>query len=127
MCIDYIGSVFISVFNEKERDRMILKFNKSKLKLIQSHKTYTGASEEYNSDKINCKAKELMNTNPNITRQSAYDKARQICNKGKNIGKKIKLAIHDETVRSLALAYKRTKGMSNRQAYRQACRQLAIN
>jgi hypothetical protein len=106
---------------------MISKFNKSQLKLIQPHKTYTGASEEYNSDTINCKAKELMNTNPNITRQRAYDKARKLCNKGKKICKKIELVVNDETVRSLALAYKRNKGMSNRQAYRQAYRQLAIN
>ena len=106
---------------------MISKFNKSQLKLIQPQKTYIGASEEYNSDRINCKAKELMSTNPNITRQRAYDKARQLCSKGKKICKKIELVVNDETVRSLALAYKRNKGMSNRQAYRQAYRQLAIN
>ena len=106
---------------------MISRFNKSQLKLIQPHKAYTGASEEYNSDEINCKAKELMDTNPNITRQRAYDKARELCNKSKKICKKIDLATNNETVRSLALAYKRNKGMSNRQAYRQAYSQLAVS
>ena len=105
---------------------MIPKFNKSQLKLMKAHKSYTGATEDYTNNEINSKAQALMNRHPSMTRQRAYSKAKEFFNGSKSKKDHIDLTSNLESIRSLANLYRRNQGLSSRQAYRQACIQLSI-
>ncbi len=104
---------------------MISTFNKSQYKLKRQRKAYIVASRNYDAEEVKEKAKNLMQIYPSITRQAAFTKARERFGKTKPETVKVK-ETWQASIKSLANRYIRN-GMSNRQAYRQAYAQLAVN
>ena len=107
---------------------MISKFNKSQFKLMRPRKAYLGATHNFDNDQIKAKAKELVRVYPSLTRQAVFAKAREMF--GKTKPKPVNMVevkeARQESIKSLAISYIR-HGMSNRQAYRQAYKQLAVS